>query len=135
MSSFPFNLEYDPPAPACQIYLNSTRGRRVVGPLPAILDTGADGTLIPLRYLKEIGATRTFETGLRSQWGERRVVYLYMVNLRIDRIDLSGVFVVGDDQSEEIVIGRNILNQFKIIFDGPNETTQVTLSPSNTSNN
>jgi predicted aspartyl protease len=127
MSSFPFDTEYDPAAPACQIYLNSTRRRRSVGPLPAILDTGADGTLVPVRYLKEIGATRTFEMGLRSQWGERRVVYLYMVNLRSDNIELSGVFVVGDEQSDEIVIGRNILNRLKIVLNGPVQVTELIL--------
>lgn len=63
--------------------------------------------------------------GLRSQWGERRIVYLYLVNLRIDKIELPGVFVVGDDQSKEIVIGRNILNQLRIVLDGPNRIAEL----------
>jgi hypothetical protein len=124
MTSFPYDTSYDPPAPACQIYLTATRRPRSVGPLPAIIDSGADGTLVPLHYLEQIGATRTFEMGLRSQWGERRIVYLFLVNLRVDRFDLPGVFVVGDDQSDEIVIGRNILNQVRIILDGPKQALQ-----------
>ncbi len=90
-----------------------------VGPLNAILDTGADGTLVPQRHLDIIGARRVMETGLRSQWGERRVVYLYLVTFRIGEIELPGTYVVGDDQSDEIVLGRNVLNQLKIWLDGP----------------
>jgi len=125
MTSFPYSDEFDPPAPSCQLYLSATRRRRRVGPLSAMLDTGADGTLVPQKYIDEIGATRTFEMGLRSQWGERRVVYLYLVNLRIDEIELPGVFVVGDDQSKEIVIGRNVLNQLRIVLDGPSRTAEL----------
>ena len=125
MTSFPYSDKFDPPAPSCQIHLSATRRRRRVGPLSAMLDTGADGTLVPQKYLDEIGATRTFEMGLRSQWGERRVVYLYLVNLRIDEIELPGVFVVGDKQSNEIVIGRNVLNQLWIVLDGPSRTAEL----------
>ena len=127
MTSFPFNNDYDPPAPSCHVLISATRRKLTIGPFPAMLDTGADGTLVPQKYLEEIGATRTFEMGLRSQWGERWVVYLYLVNLRIGDIALPGVFVVGDDQSNEIVIGRNILNQLKISLDGPQQTTELTI--------
>lgn len=47
------------------------------------------------------------------------------MNLRIDDIELPGVFVVGDDQSKEIIIGRNVLNQLRIVLDGPNRTTEL----------
>lgn len=125
MPSFPYSDKFDPPAPSCQLYLSATRRRRRVGPLSAMLDTGADGTLVPQKYLDEIGATRTFEMGLSSQWGERRVVYLYLVNLRIDEIELPGVFVVGDEQSNEVVIGRNVLNHLKIALDGPGRIAEL----------
>lgn len=125
MTTFPYSDQFDPPAPSCQVYLSATRRKYRVGPLPAILDTGADGTLVPQHYLDDINATRTFEMGLRSQWGERRIVYLYLVNLRIDKIELPGVFVVGDDQSKEIVIGRNVLNQLRIVLDGPNRIAEL----------
>ena len=96
-----------------------------VGPLSAILDTGADGTLVPQHYLDAIGARRVMETGLRSQWGERRVVYLYLVTLHIEEIELPGIYVVGDDQSNEIVLGRNVLNQLEIWLNGPANITRL----------
>lgn len=69
MTDFPYATTYDPPAPACDVGLISgPTGRRVE--LSAIIDSGADGTIIPVRYLREIGARRTFEAGLRSQWAK-----------------------------------------------------------------
>ena len=119
MIEFPYDDSYSPPTPACQVSFSVTRTGQSVGPLGALLDTGADGTLVPQRYLDAIGARRVMETGLRSQWGERRVVYLYLVTLHIGEIELPGTYVVGDELSDEIVLGRNVLNHLTIWLDGP----------------
>ena len=125
MIEFPYDGTYSPPAPVCQVSFSVARTRQSVGPLDAILDTGADGTLVPQRYLEAIGARRIMETGLRSQWGERRVVYLYLVTLHIGEIELPGTYVVGDEQSDEIVLGRNVLNHLKIWLDGPENISRL----------
>ena len=57
--------------------------------------------------------------------GERRVVYLYLVTLRIGEIELPGTYVVGDNRSDEIVIGRNVLNQLVIWLDGPGNLSRI----------
>lgn len=75
MSDYPYDRSYDPPIPVCDVTLVvPTTHRRVE--LSAIVDTGADGTIVPIRYLRRIEARRAFEAGLRSQWGERRTVFL-----------------------------------------------------------
>jgi predicted aspartyl protease len=125
MIEFPYDDNYSPPAPMCQVSLESARTGQSVGPLNAILDTGADGTLVPQRYLDAIGARPVMETGLRSQWGERRVAYLYLVSVRIGDIELPGTYVVGDEQSDEIVIGRNVLNELRIRLDGPRRLSRI----------
>lgn len=125
MIEFLYDDGYSPPAPVCQVFFEITHTGQSVGPLGAIVDTGADGTLVPQQYLDEIGARPVMETGLRSQWGERRVVYLYLVFVRIGDIELPGIYVVGDEQSNEVVIGRNELNELRIWLDGPAGITRV----------
>lgn len=125
MIEFPYDDGYSPPAPICQVIFESARTGQSVGPLDAIMDTGADGTLVPQTYLDAIGARPVLETGLRSQWGERRVVYLYLLSVRIGDIDLPGTYVVGDEQSDEIVIGRNVLNKLKLWLDGPGAVSRI----------
>jgi predicted aspartyl protease len=125
MIEFPFDDTYSPPVPVCQVSFSVARTGQATGPLSAILDTGADGTLVPQRYLDAIGARRVMETGLRSQWGERRIVYLYLVTLHIGEIELPGTYVVGDELSDEIVLGRNVLNRLKIWLDGPKNISRL----------
>lgn len=125
MIEFPYDPAYQPPAPGCQVTFSVVRTGQSVGPLDAILDAGADGTLVPQRYLDSMGARRVMETGLRSQWGERRVVYLYLVTLHSGEIELPATYVVGDERSDEIVIGRNVLNQLMISLDGPRNVSRI----------
>jgi hypothetical protein len=40
-------------------------------------------------------------------------------------IELPGTYVVGDDRSDEIVIGRNVLNQLRIWLDGPANLSRI----------
>ena len=124
MNEFPYDTTYDLALPVCGMELTAVpTGRRVE--LTAIIDTGADGTIIPVRHLRKIGARRAFETGLRSQWGERRTVFLYLVDLQIGELTLSGIYVVGDELGDEVVLGRNVLNHLRLLLDGPAVLTQL----------
>jgi hypothetical protein len=122
--AFPYDQAYDPAAPACQISLDvPTAGRRIS--VDAIIGTGADATIVPVRYLRQIAARRSFEATMRSQWGERRRVYLYLVDLQLETLTLPGIYVVGDDRGDEVVLGRDVLNRLRVTLDGPRQQTQV----------
>lgn len=118
MSHFEYDPTYDPPIPVCKLVLMSPSTSRRVE-LNAIVDTGADGTIIPVAYLRRIGARRAYEASLCSQWGERRTVFLYLVDLVIGQLNVPGVYVVGDELGEEVVLGRNVVNRFRLLLDGP----------------
>ena len=124
MTEFSYDTGYDPALPVCDIVMSAeSTGRRLQ--LTAIIDTGADGTIVPIRHLEEIGARRVFEAGLRSQWGERRTVFLYLVNLQIGALNLPSIYVVGDEQGNEFILGRHVLNQLCLLLDGPGKVTQL----------
>ena len=118
MNEYPYDATYDPPIPTCDVALTApSTGRRVT--LTAIVDTGTDTTIVPVHYLHRIGARRSLEATLRSQWGEPRTVFLYLVNLRVSESALPGVYVVGDELGDEVVLGRNVLNRLRLLLDGP----------------
>lgn len=124
MNAFPYDKAYDPALPVCEITLTvNPTGQQVK--LTAILDTGADATIIPIRYLRQIGARRAMEAGLRSQWGERRTVFLYLVDLQISELTLPGLYVVGDELGAEVLLGRNALNRLRLLLDGPADLMQL----------
>jgi len=65
MNEYLYDTTYDPPIPVCDVTLIAPAADRRVK-LTAIVDTGADGTIVPIRYLEDIGARRAFEARLRS---------------------------------------------------------------------
>src|SRR3989337_2474490 len=124
MNEFPYDTLHDPSMPVCSVRLATIlTGRHME--LTAIIDTGADSTIVPIRHLQQIGARRAFEARLRSQWGEARTVFLYLVDLQLGEITLPGVYVVGDDLGQELVLGRNVLNRLRLLLDGPAALTRL----------
>ena len=124
MTKFPFDTTYDPALPVCDVVLIALpTGPRVE--LSGIIDAGADGPLIPVEFFDQIGGRRVSGCGLRSQWGERRTVFLYLVDLQIAELTLPGIYVVGDELGDEVVLGRNVLNELRLLLDGPAALTQL----------
>ena len=53
-------------------------------------DSGADVTIVPVGYLRAIGAEEIYSAHLRAHWGGRRVVTIFMVDLEIERSAYAG---------------------------------------------
>ncbi len=65
------------------------------------------------------------EAYARGVWGERRLVPVYLVDVTVGSDTLPGVYAVGDDLGDEVILGRNILNWMRLLLDGPAELTEV----------
>ena len=124
MNEFPYDTSYSPAIPVCEVtLLVPSSGLRLT--LSAIIDTGADATIIPIPQLKKIGARRAYEARLRSQWGEARAVKMYMVDVTVEGMNFPGIWVVGDEHSQETVLGRNLLNRMSILLNGFKEQIEI----------
>jgi predicted aspartyl protease len=120
-----YNTSYFPPIPILQIMLGRRGERPSLGPLEAILDTGADATIIPEAIAEQINAVPLDAGQLVSQWGEAHPVNIYVLEIEIEGVRLPGVVVAGDAQANEIILGRNVLNKLPLFFDGPAEQTEM----------
>jgi hypothetical protein len=122
---FTYSQDYFPPVPIAEVTFITAAELLRTEPLEAIIDTSADGTIVPISYLDEILATPTVEMTMRSQWGERRHVLLYLVDVQVGEITLPGIEVVGDEQSNEIILGRDVLNHLHVLLNGPANSTTI----------
>jgi hypothetical protein len=116
---FDYDASYAPPAPTLELAFSSAVTERSTPSLRAFVDSGADATIAPKSLLEEIQATFVDDAYLRSQWGERRRVRLYLVDVRIGEWTLPGVTVVGDERSSELIVGRDVLNRLRVMLNGP----------------
>jgi predicted aspartyl protease len=89
------------------------------GPLTAIVDSGADFTIVPLSIVTAMNLPVVGEANLVSQWQDRREVHVYQLDIKIGSGILSSVEIAGDPDSEELVLGRNILNDLDLRLNGP----------------
>lgn len=92
--------------------------------LQAIVDSGADGTLIPNQFLKKLNLRSTRKAQMRGVSGYAYPVDLYLVSLQIATLSLYGVWVVSDKQNQ-IIMGRNVLNQMRIHLDGLSQVIEI----------
>jgi hypothetical protein len=102
----PHRSDYRPPFPALQATLRSETGQR--GPLSALIDTGADATLIPRAWLAEIDAVESGWALLRSHFGERQQAQKFLVELQIGPTVIPGLYVVADESGDELILGRGV---------------------------
>lgn len=123
--NYHYSRNYFPSAPIIEVTLIAVAEALRVGPLPALVDSGADGTIIPINHLNEIHAPPTEEMVIRSQWGERYRVMLYLVDMQIGDLTFPGLEVAGDEIANEIIVGRDILNRLRILLNGPKEMVEV----------
>jgi hypothetical protein len=121
-----YNRDYFPAAPFVEVSFITAAESRRVGPLPAFVDSGADGTIVPIAFLNSISAPPTVEMLMSSQWGESRPVLMYLVDVQIGDITLPGMEVVGDHLSDEVVLGRDVLSHLRVLLDGPAQTVTIT---------
>ena len=115
----PYNKNYVPPIPVVEAFFAIPEGTPNTGPFEAILDTGADGTVVPKEILLNLGAPSLNYAHLISPWGEPHEVMLYLVDIHLGAILLPAIQVAADEGGEEIILGRNVLNKLSIFLDGP----------------
>lgn len=125
---YSYSSRYHPPMPAVEVALGAPGADFSLGPLPTIIDTGADITIVPMEYLIHMNAPVVSSGYLRSPWGGRYSVKIYEVNMRIGEHNLYEVEVAGEPGGREVLLGRNVLNQLDLRLDGPNETVIVLAS-------
>jgi hypothetical protein len=69
---FSYDANYYPPAPSIEVRLGAPDESLIIGPIQALIDTGADVSIVPLRYIEPLGLQVDNRKYLRSQWGEPR---------------------------------------------------------------
>lgn len=122
---FPYDTTYRPPAPSVEVRFGIPADGSLIGPFKAFVDTGADSSMIPIQHIRQLGLKFETRKYLRSQWGESRRVNMYRVDLGIGNILLPAVEVVGDDRSDELIIGRNVLNKLILTLNGLRQTLEI----------
>jgi predicted aspartyl protease len=122
----PIRFDYDnnfiPAMPIAQIVV---RHREKQVRLSALLDSGADGTMIPRRILQEINAPYQEQLVMRGVTGESEIVDTYLVVIEIGPYTTYGIQAIAIGDYEEAIIGRDVMNNLVITLDGLAQETII----------
>ncbi len=120
-----YSASYSPSAPILRVSFGYAGGRRLSESFEALVDTGADATIIPETIARELNATPLNPGQLVTQWGDTHPVTIYLMDVHIGDVLLPAVVVAADAESDETVLGRNVLNKLPLFLDGPSQQTDL----------
>lgn len=123
--TYVYSKDHQPPMPVVDVRLIAPHSGMATGTITAVVDSGADGTLVPVDLLSEIGAVSIATGRLAWLWRESRMVHIYVVQLEIGPIRLPKVRVAGVPVGTDLVLGRDVLNQMVLTLDGPAESVEI----------
>ena len=124
----PFRYPYaggNPPAPYVLLNLFHPTDADAVRDVPALADTGADITVIPLAV---IGSVRGIPTGTSPILGydnKPDTLTTFAIRLQIRDLPVIELDVVGSDRVSTAIVGRDVLNRYDIRLDGPNRVMLI----------
>jgi len=124
MLTFPYNTKQRPPAPYITLQLKPSR--QVGAPITceAKLDSGASLTVIPSDFVQRWGLRQRGTVRLRAYNGHVSRGPIYWVDLIIGTWHFPMVRVTGAKRTN-VLLGRDVLNQMRIVHDGPQQIVEI----------
>ncbi len=110
---------YDPAMPVVEIALVSPETSVTPIQLTAVVDTGADATMLPADVLEAAGARYIQTLRLRGVTGQPLTVETFVTIVRLGLHTVYGVQAVAMPVGSEAIIGRDVLNELEITLNGP----------------
>lgn len=124
----PYNPTHTPPAPALSVYLTHTIRSRPRIELPALIDTGADATAIPLDAIDRLKLYQLRRWVIEEASGTETYVNSYAVRLAIVGQEAKDIEVIPI-ALPLVILGRDWLADYYLYLNGPSQTFHLSVTP------
>lgn len=123
------SVSFDPPAPVARVLLRNLRTGGSSREIPAVLDTGADITLIPQSAAAEIGVLAVAEASYELAGFDGRVSRVQSAELDVLFLGkaIRGRYLLYD--RDYGILGRDVLNLVSLLMDGPRQVWSGRFGP------
>jgi hypothetical protein len=92
---------------------------------PAELDTGADRTVIPAKVAKDLKMQPLRQLAVAGLGADVRREETFLVQLAIRGLGSLDLEVLGVPGESYVLLGRDVLNRYRILLDGPNLALEI----------
>ena len=125
MSQHTYDQSYWPPFPTIEVVIANPFSDQATVPLPAKVDTGADMTVIPRRLAVELGLTSFSRVLVQGFRGQPKVTRTYPADVNVNGYTVEFVELILNDTENELLLGRDVLNELVLILNGPASIVEV----------
>jgi hypothetical protein len=108
---------FDPPAPLALVTVKSEELGIVIHDVPMLLDTGADVSLLPRSHVGSLISAEGKHYELEAFDGTKSTAPAITAELQFLGKSFRGQFLLIE--AWHGVLGRNLLNNLSLLFDGP----------------
>ena len=124
-----YDVAYDPPAPIAKVALKKIDSKERLSGVEVFLDTGSDITLLPRKALDNLKFNPSTIEKYSLIGFDGTIVESEIYELQIDFLGrrFTGKYCAVDDSVG--ILGRDVLNQVAILFDGPNSEWDEIVAP------
>ena len=120
MVRYTYNQQVNPPAPFVHVSVRPPHGEAVGITVPAQIDTAADLSVIPGRLVEELQLVPLDSIAALGFGGHLLTLPTYLVELRVRELEPVAVKALASPDETYALLGRDVLNRFTILLDGPN---------------
>lgn len=115
MPRYPYSTRYAPPAAVLPLQVGRP-GEPPVVLLPALIDTGADTSVLPAGLAAQLNLTRIGRAAITGFAGHPRALSVYAAEIRVGG---HRSIIEAVSYGDEALIGRDLLNRMVTRLDGP----------------
>jgi hypothetical protein len=125
MIRYQYVTDVSPPAPFVQVVLRNPTADSALSTTPAQIDSAADRTVIPGRMVDELQLASVRQIMVEGLGGNVHSLDAFIVLVQIHDLPALAVEVVAHVDESFILLGRDVLNQFRIVLDGPKQVLEI----------
>jgi gag-polyprotein putative aspartyl protease len=120
-----YNTQKQPPAPFVLVTISNPLTGAEVRDVPAQLDTGADCTLLPQKFVDALGLNFSGSWTVGGIAGKVEEMRLYPASIGIHQFPTRTIEVVAHADEPWVLLGRDVLNDYRLLLDGPGQAIEI----------
>jgi hypothetical protein len=122
---YPYVQQITPPAPFVHVFLSKPNEPPALINIPAQVDPGAAKSVLPTRYAEELGLMELDKVEVAGFGFIKENVPTFLVQLGLRELPPMVLEVLAHDGEPYVLLGRDVLNRYRIVLDGPNLTLEI----------
>ncbi len=115
----------EPPAPFVHVTIRNPSLGLSVSDVPALLDCAADHSVIPGVLAEQIGLVQIDEIPIMGFGGHASLAPTFLAEIAIRQLQGIIVEVIANSDEFNVILGRDLLNSFRLLLDGPNLVVEI----------